>query len=153
MVAGQLEWRPASPVMMLPSSIVAGGSCSRTKQTTFKNEMLFYHDSLSFCLIFKSSSIRNWCPAPLIPKNCLYLHLVHPLPLFSLTFMIILSVPDYVKPGSWCRLSRASNWGCYEGMGISNGEGEVSLWAIWDQGVRDRTTQKEGFQVSKRDWG
>ncbi len=32
-----------------------------------------------------------------------------------------------------------------------NGEGEVSLRATWDQGGRDHTTQKEGFQVSKRD--
>jgi hypothetical protein len=32
-----------------------------------------------------------------------------------------------------------------------NGEGEVSLRATWDQGGRDRTTQKEGFQVSKRE--
>ncbi len=31
-----------------------------------------------------------------------------------------------------------------------NGEGEVSLRA-YDQGGRDRTTQEEGFQVSKRD--
>jgi hypothetical protein len=30
-----------------------------------------------------------------------------------------------------------------------NGEGEVSLRATWGQGGRDRTTQKEGFQVSK----
>jgi hypothetical protein len=35
-------------------------------------------------------------------------------------------------------------WG---GMGV----GEVSLRATWDQGGRDRTTQKEGLQVSKRD--
>jgi hypothetical protein len=27
--------------------------------------------------------------------------------------------------------------------------GEVSLQATWDQGGRDCTTQKEGFQVSK----
>jgi hypothetical protein len=32
-----------------------------------------------------------------------------------------------------------------------NGEGEVSLRATWDQGGQDRTTRKEGFQVSKRD--
>ncbi len=32
-----------------------------------------------------------------------------------------------------------------------NGEGEVSLRATWGQGGRDRTTQKEGFQVSKRE--
>ncbi len=31
-----------------------------------------------------------------------------------------------------------------------NAEGEVSLQATWDQGGRDRTTQKEGFQISKR---
>ncbi len=31
-----------------------------------------------------------------------------------------------------------------------DGEGEVSLRATWDQGGRDRTTQEEGFQVSKR---
>jgi hypothetical protein len=31
------------------------------------------------------------------------------------------------------------------------GEGEVSLQATWDQGGRDRTTEVEGFQVSKRD--
>jgi hypothetical protein len=34
-----------------------------------------------------------------------------------------------------------------------NGEGEVSLQATRDQGGRDRTTQEEGFQVSKRDPG
>ncbi len=33
-----------------------------------------------------------------------------------------------------------------------NGEGEVSLRATWGQGGRDHTTQKEGFQVSKREW-
>jgi hypothetical protein len=33
------------------------------------------------------------------------------------------------------------------------GNGEVSLRATWDQGGRDRTTQEEGFQVSKRDSG
>ncbi len=32
-----------------------------------------------------------------------------------------------------------------------NEKGEVSLRATWDQGGRDRTTQQEGFQVSKRD--
>jgi hypothetical protein len=32
-----------------------------------------------------------------------------------------------------------------------NGEGKVSLRATWDQGGGDRTTQEEGFQVSKRD--
>jgi hypothetical protein len=32
-----------------------------------------------------------------------------------------------------------------------NGEGEVSSRATWDQGGRDRTTQEEGFQVSKMD--
>ncbi len=31
-----------------------------------------------------------------------------------------------------------------------NGEREVSLRATWDQSGWDRTTQKEGFQVSKR---
>jgi hypothetical protein len=31
------------------------------------------------------------------------------------------------------------------------GEGEVSLRATWDQGGWDRTTQEEGFQVSKGD--
>ncbi len=37
-----------------------------------------------------------------------------------------------------------SEWG-------EKGEGEVSLRATWDKGGRDRTTQEEGFQVSKRD--
>jgi hypothetical protein len=32
-----------------------------------------------------------------------------------------------------------------------NGEGEVRSRATWGQGGRDRTTQEEGFQVSKRD--
>ncbi len=36
-------------------------------------------------------------------------------------------------------------------MGIWNGEGEASLQATWDQGGRDHDTQKEEFQVSKRD--
>jgi hypothetical protein len=39
---------------------------------------------------------------------------------------------------------RNLDWGGY-------GEREVSLRATWDQGRRDRTTQEEGFQVSKRD--
>jgi hypothetical protein len=29
-------------------------------------------------------------------------------------------------------------------------EGEVSSQATWDQGGRDHTTQREGFQVSER---
>ncbi len=39
-------------------------------------------------------------------------------------------------------------------MGIWNGEGwggEVSSRATWDRGGQDSTTQKEGFQVSKRE--
>ncbi len=40
-------------------------------------------------------------------------------------------------------------WGNPGGSG--NWNGEVSLRATWDQGGRDRTTQEEGFQVSKRD--
>ncbi len=32
-----------------------------------------------------------------------------------------------------------------------NEKGEVSLQATWNQGGRDRTMQKEGFQVSKRE--
>ncbi len=44
--------------------------------------------------------------------------------------------------------------GCWEsGMGRDgrDGEGEVSSRVTWDQGGQDSTTQKEGFQVSKRD--
>ncbi len=43
------------------------------------------------------------------------------------------------KPGGVGKLE----WG-------GNGEGEVSSRATWDQGGRDRTTQEEGFQVSKK---
>jgi hypothetical protein len=32
-----------------------------------------------------------------------------------------------------------------------DGEGEVSSRVTWDQGGQDSTTQKEGFQVSKRE--
>jgi hypothetical protein len=50
---------------------------------------------------------------------------------------------------------RTIDLGCWEfGMGRErggNGEGEVSLRATWGQGGRDRTTQREGFQVSKRE--
>jgi hypothetical protein len=42
-------------------------------------------------------------------------------------------------------------WGNPGGSGNWNGDGEVSLRATWGQGGRDRTTQEEGFQVSKRD--
>jgi hypothetical protein len=52
-------------------------------------------------------------------------------------------------------------WGNPGGSGIWNGSGmgrewggkgkeEVSLRATWGQGGRDRTTQKEGFQVCKK---
>jgi hypothetical protein len=33
-----------------------------------------------------------------------------------------------------------------------DGKGEVSLQVIWGQGGQDRITQKEGFQVSDREW-
>jgi hypothetical protein len=50
---------------------------------------------------------------------------------------------------------RTIDLGCWEfGMGrvwAGDGEGEVSLRAIWGQGGRDRITPKEGFQVSKRE--
>jgi hypothetical protein len=36
-------------------------------------------------------------------------------------------------------------------MEREEGGGEVSLRATWDQVGRDCTTQKEGFQVSKRE--
>jgi hypothetical protein len=60
---------------------------------------------------------------------------------------------------SWDRdvvlVRRKINLGKPRGVGKlewgGNGEREVSLRATWDQGGRDRTTQKEGFQVSKRD--
>jgi hypothetical protein len=80
--------------------------------------------------------------------------------LILISFSLWILVPDYVKPGSWCHLSRAHNWfgetpgGREIGMGRKwggNGEGEASSRATWDQGGRDRTTQEEGFQVSKRD--
>ncbi len=38
----------------------------------------------------------------------------------------------------------------WEGMG-RDGEGEVSSRVTWDRGGQDSTTQKEGFQVSKRE--
>ncbi len=51
---------------------------------------------------------------------------------------------------------RTIDLGCWEfGVGRErggNGEGEVSSRATWGQGGRDRTTQKEGFQVRKREW-
>ncbi len=83
-----------------------------------------------------------------------------PVYLHTVPVIFTIIVPDYVKPGSWCRLSRAHNWfgetqeGREIGMGRErggDGEEEVSLWATWDQGGQDRTTQEEGFQVSKRD--
>ncbi len=49
-------------------------------------------------------------------------------------------------------------WGNPGGSGNWNGEGMGREWgggghlrATWGQGGRDRTTQEEGFQVSKRD--
>ncbi len=51
-------------------------------------------------------------------------------------------------------VGRTIDQGCWEfGMGRDWGgfkEGEVSSRATWGQGGQDRTTQKEGFQVSKR---
>ncbi len=43
-------------------------------------------------------------------------------------------------------------WGVGKLEWGGNGEGEVSLRATWGQGGQDCTTQKEGFQVSKREW-
>ncbi len=47
--------------------------------------------------------------------------------------------------GNWSGEGMGRQWG-------GNWEGEVSLRATWGQGGRDRTTLKEGFQVSKREW-
>jgi hypothetical protein len=57
--------------------------------------------------------------------------------------------PDVVLVGRTIDLGKPQGVGKLEWGG--NGEGEVSLRATWDQGGRDHTTQKEGFQVSKRD--
>jgi hypothetical protein len=61
------------------------------------------------------------------------------------------------KPGSWCRLSKAHGLlgkprkpGIWNGEGLGRVvEGKVSSRATWGQGGQDRTTQREGFQVSK----
>jgi hypothetical protein len=66
----------------------------------------------------------------------------------------VVSVPDH---GSRDRdvvlVRRTISLGKPRGVGKlergRNGEGEVSLRATWDQGGQDRTTSKEGFQVSK----
>ncbi len=48
-------------------------------------------------------------------------------------------------------VGRTIDLGWWEfGMGW-DGEGEVSSRVTWDQGWQDSTTQKEGFQVSKRE--
>jgi hypothetical protein len=49
---------------------------------------------------------------------------------------------------------RTIDLGCWEfGMGRDgrDGEGEFSSQVTWDQVGQDSTTQKEGFQVSKRE--
>jgi hypothetical protein len=56
---------------------------------------------------------------------------------------------DVVLAGRTIDLGKPQGVGKLEWGG--NGEGEVSLRATWDQGGRDRTTQEEGFQVSKSD--
>ncbi len=71
-----------------------------------------------------------------------------------------LAVPDYESRDRDVILVRRTTYfgetpgGREFGMGRElgvNEEGEVSSRATWGQGGRDRTTQKEGFQVSKRD--
>jgi hypothetical protein len=51
---------------------------------------------------------------------------------------------DLGKPRGGGEIGMGREWG-----GI--GEGDVSLRATWGQGGRDRTTQEDEFQVSKRD--
>jgi hypothetical protein len=81
-----------------------------------------------------------------------------PLSMSTSTSSCLYSCSGPWKPG--CRLSKAHNSfgetpeGREIGVGRKwggNGEREVSLRATWGQGGRDRTTQKEGFQVSKRE--
>jgi hypothetical protein len=55
---------------------------------------------------------------------------------------------DVVLVGRTIKLGKP--WGDENLEWGGNGEGEVSLRATWDQGGRDRTTQEEGFQVSRR---
>jgi hypothetical protein len=56
--------------------------------------------------------------------------------------LVMLTTYFWETPG--CReFGMGRDWGGFE-------EGEVSSRATWGQGGRDRTTQKEGFQVSKR---
>ncbi len=97
--------------------------------------------TLDFCPLFELKSVFIASKFGQIQKQC----------------TVYLNVPDLVKPESRCRLSRAHNWpgvlGIWNGEGLGRVEGgEVSSRATWGQGGPDRTTQKEGFQVSKRDW-
>ncbi len=77
--------------------------------------------------------------------------------LFIRRFSSHATVPDHE---SWDRdvvlVTRTIHLGKPLGVGKlergGNGEREVSSRATWGQGGRDRTTQKEGFQVSKREW-
>jgi hypothetical protein len=106
--------------------------------------------ALVFALLGKTTSLiyrpRIWVP---------HFHTVH-----EANTEQVYTVPDYAKPGSWCRLSRAHNqtgdalrgWEFGQGKEWGgNGEGEVSSRATWGQGGRDRATQEEGFQVNKRE--
>ncbi len=47
--------------------------------------------------------------------------------------------------GIWNGEAMGRQWG-------GDGKGKVSSRVTWGQGGRDRTTPKEGFQVSKREW-
>jgi hypothetical protein len=74
-----------------------------------------------------------------------------------LCFALSVSVPDLGSRDHDVVLVRhIACWGNPGGSGIWNGEGlgrvvegEVSSRATWGQGGRNRTTQREGFQVSK----
>jgi hypothetical protein len=75
-----------------------------------------------------------------------------------MSFFIVVVVPDlgsrdcdvvlvrrmacWGNPGGW-EFGMGKDWGGF-------GKGEVSSRATWGQGGQDRTTQREGFQVSER---
>ncbi len=86
--------------------------------------------------------------------------MVHAFKLTMFTYTLIHTICSIVHAHHYHILMRAphsltrSCWGNPGGAGTLEwggfGEGEVSSQATWGQGGRDRTTQREGFQVSER---
>ncbi len=78
-----------------------------------------------------------------MPRSCQYRFCVPDLGSRDCDVVLVRRMACWENPRGGREFGVGKDWEGFE-------KGEVSLRATWRQGGRDRTTQREGFQVSER---